>query len=92
MPNRPHTHKPDVPKTKRPSKRAYNTTKWQKLRKRFLAIHPVCSACDQPSTEVDHIDGNPKNNALENLQAFCKSCHSKKTAAHDGSFGREKHQ
>jgi cytochrome c2 len=30
--------------------------------------------------EVDHIDGNPKNNVETNLQTLCKMCHCYKTA------------
>jgi hypothetical protein len=41
------------------------------------------------ATDVDHIDGNTGNNHPDNLNSLCHSCHSKKTAAHDGSFGRE---
>lgn len=29
--------------------------------------------------DVDHIDGNPTNQAEENLQTLCKNCHSYKT-------------
>jgi 5-methylcytosine-specific restriction endonuclease McrA len=29
--------------------------------------------------DVDHIDGNHKNNALENLQTLCANCHRLKT-------------
>lgn len=29
--------------------------------------------------EVDHIDGNPSNNELSNLQTLCNCCHSYKT-------------
>lgn len=30
--------------------------------------------------DVDHIDGNPANNAEENLQTLCKCCHAYKTS------------
>jgi hypothetical protein len=30
--------------------------------------------------EVDHIDGNPSNNEIENLQTLCGCCHTYKTA------------
>jgi 5-methylcytosine-specific restriction endonuclease McrA len=44
----------------------------------------VCKTCDRAANEVDHVtplrDGGAKYD-LENLQALCKSCHSRKTAA-----------
>ena len=37
--------------------------------------------------DVDHIDGNNKNNALENLQTLCANCHRLKTYLNkDGSY------
>lgn len=88
MPNRPPTHRPGYPKPRREGARPYGRTRWQRLRRRFLASHPQCSQCPRVATEVDHKNGDPDDNRIANLQAFCKSCHSKKTAAHDGSFGR----
>ena len=38
----------------------------------FLPIH-VCQL------DIDHIDGNNKNNAPENLQVLCANCHRLKT-------------
>lgn len=43
-----------------------------------------CDQCDLTSTwmgkaitlEIDHIDGNPKNNTLANLRFLCPNCHS----------------
>jgi len=37
--------------------------------------------------DVDHIDGNSKNNELENLQTLCANCHRLKTyQSKDGSY------
>lgn len=83
---RQHAHEVE---TNRPSasRRGYDS-KWRVIRAQFLKKHPVCSVvgCGKPSTDVDHIipirEGG--SNHWDNLQAFCHSCHSKKTAALDG--------
>ncbi|WP_291295831.1 HNH endonuclease signature motif containing protein [Elioraea sp.] len=40
-----------------------------------------------PARDVDHIDGDARNNARSNLRPLCHSCHSARTAR-DQSFGR----
>lgn len=40
------------------------------------------------ATEVDHIDGNSRNNADDNLRSTCKPCHSRRTAVDQG-FARK---
>jgi len=45
---------------------------------------PVCILCgfvpiDSCQLDVDHIDGNKKNNNIENLQTLCANCHRVKT-------------
>lgn len=71
-------------KDHRPSaaKRGYNST-WRKLRKLYLAKHPMCEHCRVlPACDVDHIkplsDGG-KRLSEDNLQALCRGCHVKKT-------------
>lgn len=36
-------------------------------------------AIDTCQLDIDHIDGNHKNNSLENLQTLCANCHRLKT-------------
>lgn len=70
---------------------------WTKVRKRALERdNYTCVAClaeDRvtEATDVDHIIAIAKGGdrlSLKNLQSLCASCHSKKTAREDGSFGR----
>jgi 5-methylcytosine-specific restriction enzyme A len=87
------THRPKRPKDQRPSawQRGYNA-KWQRTRAAFLREHPLCAACGAKATEVDHKDGlgplGPHGHDPLALIQYCRPCHSRKTALHDGSFGR----
>mgnify|MGYP003651026733 CR=1 FL=1 len=67
-------------------------SRWRRLRRMILNRHPLCVHCDGSvaATEVDHIVPRAAggNDAPENLQGLCKSCHSRKTATEDGGFGR----
>lgn len=61
-----------------------NTVAWQRLRAMVLAERPLCAHCFErglivPATDVDHMDGDPGNNARSNLQSLCHACHSIKT-------------
>lgn len=69
------------------SKRGYDA-KWRKFREQFLIKNPLCVRCKQegylkPANEVDHIIPHKGDKELfwdsDNLQALCKSCHSRKT-------------
>jgi 5-methylcytosine-specific restriction protein A len=92
MPTAPRKHQP--PRYARearpgPSVRGYDRS-WRRLRAAFLMQYPMCEDCmRKPATEVDHIIAIEKggNNDDTNLQALCKSCHSRKTVKCDGGFG-----
>lgn len=66
-----------------------NSTAWEKLRACILRHEPVCRHCKEegritPATEVDHINGDAtsyQSNDIKNLQALCKTHHSRKTAS-----------
>ena len=46
----------------------------------FIAVHPC-------QLDVDHIDGDNKNNELSNLQTLCANCHRYKTFMNqDGAY------
>ena len=68
----------------------YTKPRWRKLRAKFLANHKYCK-CRALATEVDHIKAHKGHYGLfynpGNLQALCKSCHSRKTAL-ESNFAR----
>lgn len=70
---------------RRPSaaKRGYGAA-WRRVRAAVLADDPFCYACGEPANEVDHIDGDSRNNRRENLRSACKPCHSRRTARDQG--------
>lgn len=75
---------------KRPSaaKRGYDRT-WQKVRADALARHPFCACgCGRPAVDVDHIDGNPRNNHPSNLRPMAHGCHSRRTLRDQTPMGR----
>lgn len=48
------------------------------LRYKIIKNHPFCTVCggtpSQCPLQVDHIDGNPRNNNENNLQVLCMDC------------------
>lgn len=51
---------------------------------------PLCVFCQvergrvTPAKDVDHIDGNSRNNEPANLRSLCHKCHSSRTATDQG--------
>jgi 5-methylcytosine-specific restriction protein A len=68
------------------------TYRWQKLRRVYLAMNPLCVECQRPADVVDHIQPHRGDQTLmwewNNLQPMCKPCHDRKTA-HEG-FARRR--
>ncbi|MGJ0506169.1 MAG: HNH endonuclease [Methylocystis sp.] len=66
--------------------------KWRAARAAFLRDHPICVECGAQATVVDHHIAHKGNQELfwrrSNWQPLCKPCHDRKTAKHDGAFGR----
>jgi len=65
----------------------YNTTKWRKYRRAYLATHPLCVECQGIATVVDHITPVRLGGEFwqpSNHQAMCERCHNSKS-------GRESH-
>lgn len=95
MPTKPPTHRPRQPaahrQAKRPTaaRRGYDHA-WRKRRADVLAVRPKCDLCPKRATEVHHrvpkVLGGTDDDA--NLQALCKSCHSRITAQTKGTLRR----
>lgn len=84
-----------APDSSRQARRTLHTgsAEWRRLREVVLVRDAyICHACKRIAAgkgqaHVDHIDGDPSNNALTNLQTLCAPCHSAKTAREDRGFG-----
>lgn len=72
---------------------------WRAARAAFLRANPLCQCADcdalgrlLPASVVDHIRPHKGDKRLfwdqSNWQALSKPCHDRKTARHDGGFGR----
>ena len=73
------------------SSRGYGRA-WQKARKEYLSLHPLCTECMKhglyvKATDVDHVIPHRGDPALfwdrDNWCALCHSCHSRKTGRED---------
>lgn len=86
MPSRAKPHKQEAKERNRGTKqqRGYGG-QWERIARLYRESHPVCEMCQQESSvDVDHIRpfrgvDDPLRTDLQNLQALCKACHSKKT-------------
>lgn len=82
MPTRAPIHRQLRPlQTPRENPRAgHYGWRWMKVRRMFLRAHPLC-VCGEPATDVHHRVAVKQggDDAEENLQALCGSCHSKIT-------------
>lgn len=76
-------------------RRWYDTVRWRKVSRRFLAANPLCVLCerigrDTPATVVDHVEKHQgdydKFWSEDNWQGLCAPCHSaaKKMQEHYG--------
>jgi len=75
------------PDHKKPARSSDYGRDWQRLRKWFLRRNPMCITphCMNGASQVDHITphhgrGDALFYDIDNLQALCPSCHSRKTA------------
>lgn len=72
----------------------YNTPEWRACRAAEPAANPTCEVpgCGKRASYVDHIRSLASGGAAfdpRNLMSLDHSCHSRKTVAKDGGFGRK---
>lgn len=88
-------HQPHVEERRGTSAQRGYGYRWQRLRRMFLAAHPLCAdpfgdhqrdGVVVAATDVDHIVPRTRGGTDDesNLQQLCHSCHSRKTNAEDG--------
>lgn len=69
------------PRNRALSSSLYQTVRWRHIKRNVLRAKPLCD-CGMLTTDVDHRvpveDGGPMWD-YSNLQALCRSCHSRKT-------------
>lgn len=67
---------------------------WRRIRAVKLTHDPFCeyrTHCPGDiATEVDHVDGNNRNNDFGNLKSTCKRCHTEKTNREQGGLGNRR--
>jgi len=60
-------------------KKFMKSSEWKKIRQKILerdnCTCQYCSVQRKEHIQINHIDGNPKNNSYENLEVICSSCH-----------------
>ena len=70
--------------------RLYNSARWRRARRAFLAVHPLCTECEKQgrvsaARVVDHRDGHQHADWLARFwdqsrwDALCLSCHAAKS-------------
>lgn len=79
-------------KRRRVGKDVYNSSKWQKVRKAYLAsVNYICEICGKPAEIVHHkihlTAENVRNPKIsynqDNLMALCRDCHNRE---HQNNF------
>jgi 5-methylcytosine-specific restriction endonuclease McrA len=84
VPRRADTYRKDTAQAQ-----FYGSTGWKRLREYVRGQEPVCQLCGRrPSTNVDHIDGDWRNNSRANLRALCTPCERSHTARQHGAKAR----
>jgi len=78
-----------------PATRKLYGSAWRKVRKRYIAAHPLCENCLEqgqvtPAQEVHHVKplSQGGTNDYGNIRATCTSCHSSITAREGGRWQR----
>jgi 5-methylcytosine-specific restriction enzyme A len=90
MPTKPISHsqrqRKKADKTRKQGDNFTSCSRWRKLRIVYLRQHPICNRCKEAlATTVHHKKDRKTNPELSyewgNLEALCKQCHDRHTAA-----------
>lgn len=82
MPSMPDPPKRKAMHARRHKEPRYNSTRWRKYRRAFLAESPVCVECGRLAEVVDHITPVRLGGAFWqplNHQSLCHPCHNSKS-------------
>lgn len=69
---------------------------WPAISRRHLRANPTCVRCGAPATECDHIipfrffHSRHVAHQRSNRQSLCSTCHKRKTATEDSTFGTKR--
>ena len=85
----------DLARSRKRADPLYRSDRWRAFRKAIIARHDGrCTVCQRQvnaNLHVDHIvsvkDAPERAFDPANVRVLCHSCHSRKTAKHDGGFG-----
>jgi hypothetical protein len=54
----------------------YSSRNMKKIRKLLVALRGKCEVCGlQDDLVIHHINGDDRNNSMDNLAVFCRACH-----------------
>ena len=77
--------RPRVPR----AKRSTSEKAGRDFARRWFALPDICERCrEAPPLDRHHKDGNPQNNAADNIAFLCRRCHQ----VEDGRYERLKHE
>lgn len=96
LPKKPKNNNHKQTDKRKLRQKAYNSTKWRKLRDKYLKEHPMCEICGKnPTQDIHHLKSFIVRDEIDwelfldenNLEGLCKECHGK---IHSGKIKQDK--